>query len=95
MPTCTWASARIQVEQVRKRLVELISRVTDDPAADGGDLRRPRESRPFPWGQPDWSFASLTCIGTAELVISAVVEADLALDWETLAGVRRRSELMP
>ncbi len=77
-------------ETVRDLAVE-----TRDGLGGVVDLRRPRESGPFPWGQPGWSFASLTCIGTAELVISAVVEADLALEWETLAGVRRRSELTP
>ncbi|WP_255171354.1 NrpR regulatory domain-containing protein [Natrononativus amylolyticus] len=59
------------------------------------DLRRPRESGPFPWGQPGWSFASLTCAGSAELVTSRLVEADLAVDWTTLADVRSRSTLAP
>ncbi|MFB6270924.1 MAG: NrpR regulatory domain-containing protein [Halobacterium sp.] len=57
------------------------------------DLRRPRESGPFPWGEPGWTFASLTYAGAAECVISACVEAGLATDWETLAGVRPRAAL--
>ncbi len=57
------------------------------------DLRRPRESGPFPWGQPGWTFASLTYAGAAECVIARCVEAGVAADWETLADVRPRSEL--
>jgi HTH-type transcriptional regulator, global nitrogen regulator NrpRI len=57
------------------------------------DLRRPREPGPFPWGQPGWSFASLTCVGSAEIAISRFVEAGIAVEWETLAGVRPRSDL--
>ena len=57
------------------------------------DLRRPRESGPFPWGQPGWTFASLTYAGTAECVIARCVESGIAIDWETLAGVRPRSDL--
>lgn len=57
------------------------------------DLRRPRESGPFPWGQPGWTFASLTYAGIAECVIGRCVEAGIATEWETLAGIRRRSDL--
>ncbi|MEY7850746.1 NrpR regulatory domain-containing protein [Natrarchaeobius sp. A-rgal3] len=57
------------------------------------DVRRPRESGPFPWGDPGWAFGSLTYAGGAECVISACVEADLALEWETLRGLRSRSSL--
>lgn len=57
------------------------------------DLRRPREEGPFPWGEPGWTFASLTFAGTAELVIARCVEAGIASDWETLAGLRARSSL--
>ncbi len=57
------------------------------------DLRRPREEGPFPWGEPGWTFASLTFAGTAELVIARCVEAGIATDWETLAGLRARSSL--
>lgn len=59
------------------------------------DLRRPRESGPFPWGQPGWTFASLTYAGIGECVIGRCVETGIATDWETLAGVRHRSELSP
>ncbi|TYT63602.1 NrpR regulatory domain-containing protein [Natrialba swarupiae] len=57
------------------------------------DVRRPRESGPFPWGDPGWAFGSLTYAGGSECVISACVEADLALEWETLRGLRPRSTL--
>lgn len=57
------------------------------------DLRRPREPGPFPWGDPGWTFASLTYAGAAELVISRCVERGIAADWETLAGTRPRSSL--
>ncbi len=59
------------------------------------DLRRPRESGPFPWGQPGWTFASLTYAGIGECVIGRCVESGIAAEWETLAGVRRRSALSP
>ncbi|RQG91958.1 NrpR regulatory domain-containing protein [Natrarchaeobius chitinivorans] len=55
------------------------------------DLRRPRESGPFPWGDPGWAFASLTYAGGSECVISACVEAGVALEWTTLARVQPRS----
>lgn len=57
------------------------------------DLRRPREEGPFPWGEPGWTFASLTFAGPSELVIAQCVEAGIANDWETLAGLRVRSSL--
>jgi len=57
------------------------------------DLRRPREDGPFPWGEPGWTFASLTFAGAAELVVARCVEAGIATDWETLAGLRARSNL--
>lgn len=57
------------------------------------DIRRPREGGPFPWGEPGWTFASLTFAGTAELVVARCVEAGIATEWETLAGLRGRSSL--
>lgn len=57
------------------------------------DLRRPREPGPFPWGEPGWTIASVTYAGTAETVISRCVEADIAVEWDTLAGLRSRSDL--
>lgn len=59
------------------------------------DLRRPREPGPFPWGDPGWTFASLTYAGAAECVISRCVESGIAAEWETLAGIRPRSALSP
>lgn len=57
------------------------------------DLRRPREPGPFPWGEPGWTFASLTYGGPAECLIAACVEAGIAREWETLAGIRSRESL--
>lgn len=57
------------------------------------DFRRPRESGPFPWGQPGWTFASLTYVGVAECIISRCVELGIAVDWETLSGTQSRSHL--
>lgn len=57
------------------------------------DLRRPREEGPFPWGDPGWTFASLTYAGPAECVIARCVEVGIAAEWETLAGLRARSTL--
>lgn len=59
------------------------------------DLRRPRESGPFPWGPPGWTFASLTYAGAAECVLSRCVETGIAEDWNTLAGMRPREMLDP
>lgn len=59
------------------------------------DLRRPREPGPFPWGEPGWTFASLTYGGPAECLIAACVEAGIAREWETLAGTRSRERLEP
>ena len=57
------------------------------------DLRRPREPGPFPWGNPGWTFASLTYAGAAECVISRCAESGIAAEWETLAGTRPRTAL--
>lgn len=57
------------------------------------DLRRPREHGPFPWGEPGWRFASLTYAGPSECLIAACVEAGIAREWTTLAGVRPRETL--
>lgn len=56
------------------------------------DVRRPRESGPFPWGDPGWAFGSLTYAGGSECVVSACVESGLAMEWETLARVQPRSD---
>ncbi|MFC6718943.1 NrpR regulatory domain-containing protein [Natrialbaceae archaeon GCM10025810] len=57
------------------------------------DIRRPREPGPFPWGEPGWKFASLTYAGPSECLISFCVESGIALEWETLAGVKSCSDL--
>lgn len=57
------------------------------------DIRRPREPGPFPWGEPGWTFASLTYAGASECLIAACIEAGIAREWETLAGTRSRESL--
>lgn len=58
------------------------------------DLRRPRESGPFPLETPAWDFASLT-YGAGEIALSLLVETGLATAWETLDGIVPRSEFDP
>jgi repressor of nif and glnA expression len=81
VPLARYDTARERATRTRDRLGGVL------------DLRRPRESGPFPWGEPGWTFASLTYAGAAECVISLCVEAGIAVDWETLAGTRPRSAL--
>lgn len=57
------------------------------------DLRRPREPGPSPWGTSSWSFGTLTQVGLAECVIGHCVESGIAVDYETLDGVRPRAAL--
>lgn len=59
------------------------------------DLRRPRESGPFPGGNPSWDFVSLTCAGASELAISLLYEHGLIDEWESLAGIRPRTAFEP
>lgn len=58
------------------------------------DLRRPRESGPFPLETPAWDFASLT-YGAGEIALSLLVERGLVTSWETLTGIIPRSEFEP
>lgn len=81
VPLARYDTARERATRTRERLGGVL------------DLRRPRESGPFPWGEPGWTFASLTYAGTAESIISLCVEAGIAVDWETLAGTRPRATL--
>lgn len=48
------------------------------------DIRRPRESGPFPCGNPSWDFASLTYGGVGEAALALLAEHDLANQWTTL-----------
>lgn len=50
------------------------------------DIRRPRESGPFPQGTPGWDFASLTYGGVGEESLALLHERGLVADWETLSG---------
>lgn len=56
------------------------------------DLRRPRESGPFPAGDPGWDFASVTYSGMGEVAIALLAEVGASDEWETLQGVVPRSE---
>lgn len=73
-------------EEARDLASETVSNV-------GGvvDLRRPRESGPFPHGGPGWEFASLTCAGASEAALALLCERDLLAGWETLHGVVPRA----
>jgi len=59
------------------------------------DIRRPRESGPFPGERPGWDFGSLTYGGVGELGLSLLFERDRLSEWETLAGLAPRAELDP
>ena len=48
------------------------------------DIRRPRESGPFPLGQPSFDSASLTFGGTGEVATAMLAEAGFATDWSIL-----------
>jgi hypothetical protein len=48
------------------------------------DVRRPREDGPFPRGEPNWDFASLTYGGAGELALALLAERSLVDSWETL-----------
>jgi hypothetical protein len=57
------------------------------------DLRRPREDTEFSSGSSSWAFGSLTYAGTGELLLSALHERGLSVDWETLYGTVERNRL--
>ncbi|WP_458204557.1 NrpR regulatory domain-containing protein [Haladaptatus sp. NG-SE-30] len=59
------------------------------------DLRRPRESGPFPAGDPGWDFASLTYSGMGEVTIALLAEIRVAKEWTTLQELTPRSEFAP
>ncbi|SIR94516.1 hypothetical protein SAMN05421858_4742 [Haladaptatus litoreus] len=55
------------------------------------DLRKPRETGPFPCGQPGWDFASMSYGAIGELAISLLVEEHYDESWATLHGLKERS----
>lgn len=59
------------------------------------DIRRPRESGPFPYKSPGWEFASLTYGGMSELALSLLHERNLIEQWETLEGLLPRRKFEP
>ncbi|PCR89961.1 NrpR regulatory domain-containing protein [Natrinema ejinorense] len=72
-----------------------LATATRDAIGGAVDLRRPRESGPFPAGNPSWDFASLTYLGTSETAISLLYEQGLATEWESLTDIRPRSAFEP
>lgn len=59
------------------------------------DLRRPREDGPFPMGNPDWEFCSLTYSAIAEIGLGLLTERDMLVDWTTLYRTEPRNEFQP
>lgn len=59
------------------------------------DIRRPRESGPFPRGEPSWDFASLTYGGIGEVALALLAERSLVESWETLGEPVARSAFEP
>lgn len=59
------------------------------------DIRRPRESGPFPRGEPSWDFASLTYGGVGELALALLSERSLVNSWETLGEPVARTAFEP
>ncbi|EMA42923.1 NrpR regulatory domain-containing protein [Halobiforma nitratireducens] len=57
------------------------------------DHRRPRETGPFPWGEPGWTSGTLTYAGAAGCVVARCVEAGIADEWRMLDSVRSVSTL--
>ena len=55
------------------------------------DIRRPRESGPFPGGQPNFDSASLTYGGSGELATALLAEGNLTNEWSILYGVEERA----
>lgn len=72
-----------------------LSVATRDQLGGVLDLRRPRESGPFPAGDPGWDFASLTYSGMGEVAIALLAESGITEDWTTLRTVAPRSEFSP
>lgn len=70
-----------------------LAEATRDALGGVLDVRRPRESGPFPWDTPGWSHASLTYVGASECVVAACIEAAIAREWDTLTETRPRSAL--
>lgn len=70
-----------------------LSAATRDRLGGVLDLRRPRESGPFPAGEPGWDFASLTYSGTGEPAVALLAEHGATAEWETLDGLTPRSAL--
>jgi len=57
------------------------------------DLRRPREQAEASNATHTWAFGSITCVGTGELLLTALHEYGLTDDWMTLYGTVARNRL--
>jgi hypothetical protein len=55
-------------------------------------FRRPRESGPVPVGTQGWEFASLTYGGIGETAFALLYEHGLLAEWNSLGGLRPRTE---
>lgn len=65
-----------------------LSVATRDRLGGVVDIARPRESGPFPTGEPGWEFASLTYAGVGETALALLYEQSLLDEWESLSGPR-------
>jgi len=72
-----------------------LSTATRDRLGGVLDIRRPRESGPFPASDPGRDFASLTYSGTGEVAIALLAENGATEEWDTLRGLAPRSEFSP
>ncbi|ELY61528.1 ribonuclease R winged-helix domain-containing protein [Natronococcus jeotgali DSM 18795] len=80
-----------EVPLVRYRETRDLAETTREQLGGVLDLRRPRETGPFPLETPGWDFASLT-YGAGEIALALLVEREIAVSFETLAGLMPRSE---
>lgn len=84
-----------EVPLTRFEETRTLSTATREQLGGVVDLRRPRESGPFPVGTPGWDFVSLTYGGAGEIALALLQEHDLLDEWRSLEGVRARTALDP
>lgn len=86
----------LEVPLTRYEETEDLSQATRDRLGGVVDLRRPRESGVFlPDASTGWGFASLTYGGVGETALALLSERDCVAEWDTLDGLRARSEFEP
>ena len=84
-----------EVPFTRLEQARTLSTTTRDQLGGVMDLRRPRESGPFPVGTPGWDFISLTYGGTSEIAMALLQEHDLLQEWNSLGGLHARTAFNP